>query len=146
MSTVETNELDQLKIENLGLRKALENLQDQLKKYEEVKEVEKNIKILNSDYNSIKGIFEIHDNDKKGYLGLNELSKLHESLGEPLTYEESQVAMKKIDVNNVGKIYLGFLLFNQRRICCFLGKNSSRWYKIKRHTNQIQDGGLKNYE
>ena len=43
-----SNEIDELKTENEEIRKALKNLQDQLKKYEEIKEVKETIKMKNS--------------------------------------------------------------------------------------------------
>jgi len=60
----------------------------------------------NSDYESIKGIFEIFDKDQHGYLNVKELSSLHESLGEPLTFEEADLVMNELDKNSTGKVYL----------------------------------------
>lgn len=52
----------------------------------------------------MRTIFDSFDKDKNGYLEKDEIKKVSEELGKPLTPEELDKVMKMMDLNKDGKI------------------------------------------
>jgi inorganic pyrophosphatase len=97
------NDSENLQQQNENLKKELLTLQNRLKE----KQVQVGIEHVNSsDYESLKGFFQLFDKDNDGKILAEEFAALHESLGEPLTLEEAKIIQHEISSGKDGTIGL----------------------------------------